>query len=343
MEHRITAAGPLLDASGRLREPGYALQPVSDYNPERLSLTPFKALNRLRLKEWDYYGVWCGDLFLSITISHIGYMGLMFAYIIDFKRDRMIEQAALTPLGRGVSLPTSSRAGDSEYVKGGLRVTFTKRPGERRAAFVWPKFDGQKTFRAELRFDEPETRDHIVMATPIGKNGFYYNDKIPGMPVTGTAQLDGWVDGPLDGALGVLDWGRGVWPYRSFWNWASAFSRRDDGRILSLNLGQGFGDLSAATENSLFLDGKLHKLGPVQFEYSPRDWLAPWRFTDREGRCKLTLRPIFDRSANTNLGVLKSAVHQVFGHFEGLLVTDDGECLDVSGLTGWAEEHQARW
>ena len=68
-----------------------------------------------------------------------------------------------------------------------------------------------------------------------------------------------------DTCLGSLDWGRGVWEYRTFWNWASAsgFLPRA-GRTIGLNLGCGFGDLSRATENCVILDGRIHKLEQVQ-------------------------------------------------------------------------------
>lgn len=59
-----------------------------------------------------------------------------------------------------------------------------------------------------------------------------------------------------DQTLGSPDWGRGVWEYSSFWNWASASGFLPDGRRVGLNLGCGFGDLSAATENCLVLEGR---------------------------------------------------------------------------------------
>jgi hypothetical protein len=77
-----------------------------------------------------------------------------------------------------------------------------------------------------------------------------------------------------------LDWGRGVWQYRSFWNWASASGFQPDGSTIGLNLGCGFGDLSAATENCFILDGKVHKLEQVTFGYDSKNYLLPWKFTD---------------------------------------------------------------
>jgi Protein of unknown function (DUF2804) len=53
--------------------------------------------------------------------------------------------------------------------------------------------------------------------------------------------------------------------------------------------------------------------------------------------------PFVDRTARTNLGVIFSEVHQMFGRYSGQAVTDSGEALRIENLIGFAEEHQARW
>jgi hypothetical protein len=148
-------------------------------------------------------------------------------------------------------------------------------------------------------------------------------------------------------SLASLDWGRGVWEYRSFWNWASASGYLPGGsaggRAFGLNLGCGFGDLSAAGENCFILDGRVHKLEQVRWEYDPTDYMQPWRFRDEQGRLDIVLEPFKERLARTNLGVIFSEVHQMFGRYAGKLVTDEGEAVAIDGLVGFAEEHQARW
>jgi hypothetical protein len=107
-------------------------------------------------------------------------------------------------------------------------------------------------------------------------------------------------------SLGSLDWGRGVWDYQSYWNWASASGFLPDGRTVGLNLGCGFGDLSQATENCLVLDGQVHKLDTVKFDYESGNYMKPWKFSDSQGRLKLEFTPFKDRTAVTNLGVIYS-------------------------------------
>jgi hypothetical protein len=53
--------------------------------------------------------------------------------------------------------------------------------------------------------------------------------------------------------------------------------------------------------------------------------------------------PLFDRDDVTNLGLLKTVQHQVFGHYSGSLVLDDGTTLEIDEVVGFAEEVQNRW
>jgi len=41
--------------------------------------------------------------------------------------------------------------------------------------------------------------------------------------------------------------------------------------------------------------------------------------------------------------LLTSSVHQLFGRYQGTVVTDDGERISVDDIIGFAEQHQARW
>ena len=83
-----------------------------------------------------------------------------------------------------------------------------------------------------------------------------------GRLVRGTVRLDGT---PYD-VVGraVLDHGRGKWPHAITWNWAAGFPEgRDDtrGEPPGITLGGKWTDGTGPTENGLFVDGVLHKIG----------------------------------------------------------------------------------
>ncbi len=142
-----------------------------------------------------------------------------------------------------------------------------------------------------------------------------------------------------------LDFGRGIWPFESFWNWASFSTRLSDSRLVGVNLGAGWTDGTGMTENGLCVDGKLIKLSEdVAFKYNSENFMAPWHlYTTITDRVNLTFEPFFERQAKTNALIIFSEVHQMFGHFSGTLKTNEGETIQIDNVIGWAEDHHAKW
>ena len=121
-----------------------------------------------------------------------------------------------------------------------------------------------------------------------------------------------------------------------------------DGAPFGWNIGYGFGNTSAATENVLFYDGKIHKLGEVKFEIPMdedgfEDFMKPWVFTSDDNRFYMNFTPVLDRSAFMSAGVVLSDQHQVFGHFTGRITLDDGTVLPVRDFFGFAEKVENKW
>ena len=345
MQTELTTPSALLDEHGRLAQVGWCRQPLLDCNLEQARFYGLRRpLQRLRIKRWDYYAVFTPQRFFSATIADLGYAGNLFVYTLDFASGELHEEGLVIPLGRGVSLPRNSTEGDSHFEDKRLRLHFSHTPGGRRVEVNWPAFHAGRGIRAEIELACPPEHESMTIVIPIGARRFYYNRKINCLPAGGWIEYGGQRE-ELDPrqTLGSLDWGRGVWEYSSFWNWASASGFLPDGRTLGLNLGCGFGDLSRAGENCLVLDGRVHKLESVRFDYPSGDYKQPWRFTDAQGRLDLTLTPFTERVAQTNLGLIFSEVHQMFGRYSGWAVTDDGERIEVKDVIGFAEEHRARW
>ena len=152
-----------------------------------------------------------------------------------------------------------------------------------------------------------------------------------------------YVFDPSD-SFAVLDWGRGVWTYHNTWYWGSA-SYHVDGVPFGWNIGYGFGDTSAASENMLFYDGKAHKISAVKFNIpgGEKDFMSPWTFTSDDGRFEMDFVPVLDRAACTDVKLIKSDQHQVFGRFTGKAVLDDGRVVEVKDFPGFAEKVENKW
>jgi len=340
-QHEIVEASPLLGRDGTLVQTGWARQPLLDANLEATATTRFGLAQRFRIKRWDYYGVTSPEGFFSVTIADLGYAGMAFVYTVDFEKRTHHEETITIPFGRGVILSRNSDRGDTRYAGKHAQIGFRVDGNDRIVTVHWDDFGGVP-LDADLRFTVPPGHESTVVVIPIEGKRFYYNRKINAMPVEGTIRV-GATTTRVDPAtsLGNLDWGRGVWEYHSFWVWASASGFLADGRAAGLNLGFGFGDTSAATENTLLVDGRIHKLGEVMFDYSSADFMRPW--TMRCDRVDLVFTPFLERVAKTNLLVIRSEVHQMFGRYTGTVIDDDGNTIPINGIVGWAEEHHAKW
>ena len=53
--------------------------------------------------------------------------------------------------------------------------------------------------------------------------------------------------------------------------------------------------------------------------------------------------PFKERTALTNLGIIFSEVHQMFGRYNGRVILDDGSPSEIRDLIDFVEEHHARW
>jgi hypothetical protein len=333
--------GDLLDAAGGLAEPGWASAEVRRYSRAAVRAPKW------RLKEWDYYCVLTPDYGLALTVADNGYMGFLGVAWLDFRAATAAQGSVMIPFPMGgLGLPASADQGDLAVSHGGLSLAVRHEDGGlRRLSVDYPAFDGGRGLSGELVLG-PTPPDRMVVATPFPRapRAFYYNQKINCLPACGQVRVGG-LDHAFDraSAFGVLDWGRGVWTYDNTWYWGSA-SGLLDGRPFGFNIGHGFGDTSAATENMLFLEGRAHKLGEVRFHPPAGGYdNAPWRFGSDDGRFEMTFRPIVDRASSVDLGVIRSIQHQVFGRFSGQVVLDDGTRLQVDDLLGFAEEVKNRW
>ena len=337
--HEVTASHPLLDERGNLREPGWSRHLVQQYDRAQVKAP------RWRIKEWDYYLVMGRGFAGAFTISDDGYIGLQSVSLLglgDPPWEHTETVLNTFPLGK-LKLPNDSARGDTVYEDKRLQMRFLAGGGQRRITCHFERFWKDKPFDCDIVLQQPDM-ESMVIATPWPKDGhFYYNQKINCMRASGWMEYDGvryTFDPKTD--FGTLDWGRGVWTYDNTWFWGSGNADLD-GVAFGFNIGYGFGNTSAATENVIFYDGKVHKLDDVTFHIPEDSYLKPWRFSSSDGRFEMDFVPILDRAAKIDFKVLISDQHQVFGRLSGRAVLDDGRVLEVRDVPCFAEKVHNRY
>ena len=337
--HEVTNTQLLLDDSGELREPGWSRSLVQKYRRSMIKAPKF------RIKEWDYYLVVNDGFAAAFTISDDGYIGLQSVSLLVFDGKPWEHTETVLnafPMGK-LGLPEDSSSGITKYGDKRLQMSFEAADGKRHIRCRFENFMDGKPLDADIVLDQPPM-DSMVIATPWPKkHAFYYNQKINCMRASGYVSFDGVTykfDPETD--FGTLDWGRGVWTYDNTWFWGSG-NADVDGNSFGWNIGYGFGDTSAASENILFWNGKAHKLDDVVFHIPESGYTDTWTFSSSDGRFEMTFEPVLDRAACLDYKVIVSDQHQVFGRMSGRAVLDDGQEVAIKDVMCFAEKVHNRY
>lgn len=338
MERELTVPVHLCDSGGRLNPEaiGWARRPLQTCN---------LAGRWPRKKRWNYWCITSEQGLFSATVTNLDYAVMAFVYWLDFASERFSEQTVMKLLGGNCAMGDTVDS-PVAFDSGQLAVSFETQAATTTIAVKSSAFGGEP-LRARFAVTAPSGHETMNVVIPWSERQFQFTSKQQCLPAAGQVQIGDETSAfPAGSSFACLDFGRGIWPYTSAWNWA-AFSTEQDGRTIGVNLGGRWTDGTGYTENALVVAGRVSKLaGAAEFAYDRADFKRPW--TIRSGgpdgrRVELVFTPFFERVAKSNLVVLRSTVHQLIGRFSGTVVTDDGEVIAVRDAIGWAEEHFAKW
>lgn len=332
--HEVISRHNLLNKDGSLIEPGWSKALIQEYSRDQIKAPKW------RIKEWDYYLILNKDYGVAFTISDDGYIGLQSVSFLDFKNQWEHTETILNafPMGN-LHMPSSSEKGDVRYHDKRLDMEFRIKQELRELHCEFKNFHNGKPFKCHLELRQP-SMDSMVIATPWKekKTAFYYNQKINCMNAHGYADFDGikyYFDPAVD--FGTLDWGRGVWTYDNLWYWGNG-NTVINGKPFGFNVGYGFGDTSAASENLLIYDGVAHKLDDVTFHIPSDSFMKPWKITSSDHRFDMDFIPILDRCAKTSALIIVTDQHQVFGYLSGKATLDNGSVLEIKNMLCFFEK-----
>jgi hypothetical protein len=334
-EREITAPVALVDTRGDLRPDaiGFSRRPLHD---ARLAGHPG------RKKRWDYWCVQTRECALQVTLADLDYLGLVEVSLTDFATGRVASAPLVLPLALGLRLPDAVEGGDVVVRTPRVRVELRPRDGAMHVVVRVLTLRG--LVEADVEIARPPHEESLNVVVPFGAGRFQLTSKHVARPATGHVRALGRsyvVDDAHDG-FGCLDYGRGVWPTETAWNWGTAAARIAGVGRVGLQLGGKWTDGTGATENGVFLDGRLDKLGAaLAWDYDRRDFMRPWTVS-ASGVAELTFTPILERRAKIHLGIGRSELHLCFGRWRGV-VHAHGRALAIDDALGWAEEHRARW
>lgn len=283
-----------------------------------------------RRKQWHHWYVTSEREVIALTFADLDYLGLAVVQVVDRATGEIIQDQVVRPLGWRLALPETAGRGCVEVRQGGFAMTLDDHGDHVTLRARTPRVS------VDAEVTRPAGHQTLGVVVPWSARRFAYTSKQNTLPATGSLTVRGQARAIAPGAWGCLDYGRGVWPAHTRWNWAGA-SGVQGGCVVGLNLGAQWTDGTGATENALCVDGQLTKISDeLRFSWDRRDPRLPWRIAGR--RVELGFVPEVVRRVRAPLGVLGDGLCLGFGAFTGRI----GD-VEVHDLFGWAEELDVRW
>jgi len=334
VEREITEAVDLCDDNGRLNPAagGWARHPLI-----RANLSGHWP----RKKRWNFWNWICPRFVLSATLADIDFAAFCAVSFTDFETGETVAGTAFT---RPHSFAMPEQVERLVHFHGrSMEYTNSNDGGDIEVHFNGVAKGGTKLV-ADFVVRKPPGHESLTVVVPWTSARFQMNCKENTRPCEGSVTVGGrrYVMDPKD-CHAVQDFGRGMWPYRSFWNWAVCTGVQD-GRRVGINMGGKWTTGTGANENAICLDGRLYKImEDLTWHYDTSVALRPWHVRSAHSDVlDLTLHPIVAPSSNLNLGILSTGGVCAFGRWKGTIRVDS-HVIHIKDLIGWAEEFAHRW
>ncbi|HSQ00380.1 MAG TPA: DUF2804 domain-containing protein [Candidatus Dormibacteraeota bacterium] len=334
VERELVAPVDLCDARGRLDPAavGWSRRPLVRANLRG---------HWPRKKRWNFWN-WISPRFVfSVTLADVDYAAFCQVTFIDFESTRTLTGMALARPG-AIALPEQVER-TVAFRGRAMEYRNENDGGDMKVDFAGAAKSGERIV-ADFVVRRPPRQESLNIVVPWSSERFQLNSKHNTMPCEGAVTVGDrrYVMDPAE-CHAVQDFGRGVWPYRSFWNWGVASGVQDGVRV-GVNVGAKWTTGTGVNENGLLIDGRLHKImEDLRWDYDPSDGMRPWRVrAEHSGAVDLVLEPLVAHRVHTSLGLISSGGVCCFGRWHGTIRVD-GEARPVRELIGWAEEFSHRW
>ena len=313
---------------------GYAFKGNVDYNIKEGKVGLFK------LKEWDFYQITSTKFSFYAIIGHVSYATSINCTLFDFETKKTIYVGKLLPfkkvkMDNNASIDSNVLYQDKDYY-----LEFKK---DNKNRFITFNANNKEYGNCCANIELEETQDdNILVCTPFNKKKqFYLNQKACLLKAKGYVKFgDLKYDFMENESFGLLDWGRGVLPFKHEWVWGSG-SGIVNGKYFGFNIGK-FGNNENGTENIFFYDGKSYKLGQVDIAFNKDNYMDDWTYQSDDESFVFKMKPVYDNFTKTKALWVDNSCHQVFGFFNGYVKIDDKK-IEINNFWAFTENAHNRW
>lgn len=334
MQVELTKKVDLLNKKGELNFKGYSKKMNFIYNRDNVKSFP------LKLKEWNFYQFNTDKYVVQMTIGHVSYMSSVTLSVIDLETGVRKDIGSLKPFNVPSLDLNPEENSFVEYYDKNFYMSF-KVQNDKRVLIFKGSNKIYHNVLAKIEMENDKNNEKLVIATPFKKkNQFYLNYKENYYNVKGFVKFDNEKIS-LDNASGLIDWGRGVWPYKHEWFWGNLTSKINN-IPFGINIGWGFGNLENATENMFFYNRKAYKLKELNVQRDIKNYLVPWVIDDEEGKIHIEFTPIYDNYTENKYVVVNTHCNQVFGYYSGYIMVNEKK-IEFNDILAFIEHVVNKW
>lgn len=293
-----------------------------------------------RIKEWDFYQFKSGNYIFQVIVAHALIFDNYYAGIFNIETNER-ELISFLRLHTNKSLQLIDNP-EKDYL-----ITYEKKNfhleeslvnGYHRIIFSGLS-QSKKIFNAEVEFTSNGSKMNILHPFKESKHMFYLNFKENYFDCHLKVNVGNFnvID---DAATGVLDYGRGYWPYNNMWYWGNN-SFVLDGKRIGWNLGYGFG-ICKDTENIIYYDNKSYKIDDIVSTIDINNPLKGYTIDSNDGMIHLELEPIYDNYSQTKLLWINKWCHQVYHKTSGYIIIADKR-IEFFNIISFFEFEENHW
>lgn len=334
MQNEIQNKILLLNHKGHLNVKGYSKRMNFIYNKAKVRSFP------LKLKEWNFYQFIKDKYVLQLTIGHVSYMCNIAITLINIETDERKSFSIMKPFFKPKLDINPEDESLVEYKDKNNKIIFNTKENKRLLYFKGNNKEF-KNIEVSIEIENDINNEKMVIATPFKKKKqFYLNYKENYYFVNGYVMFDELkVD--FNNSQGLIDWGRGVWPYKHEWFWGNLTSFINNVPF-GFNIGWGFGNLEYATENMFFYNKKAYKLDKLIVNRDELNYLNPWIIYDKEKTFYVEFDPIYNNYTQNKYIIIDTHCNQLFGKFSGYIILDDKK-IEFKNILAFIEHAVNKW
>jgi len=326
-------------------------QPVNEINVENADYrTPMNKRagawkKHFNFKRFQYFGGISDEIIFGCALADVRYVGAAFVYVYRLSDGAMKTWQYKTPLAFGMNLTNRPDNGVSTFKLGQKKINmaYALNSQEERRKSLSVEFGTSLNIDASMR----ESKDFETMAlcTPTAVNGWVYAQKTAALKVNGSLECElGKFDLEQAKCFGHHDFSAGYMRRETFWNWAcfSGMASKQSSQPIGLNVSWGVNE-TGFSENCFWVGDILHTLPQVQFKFDRDNSHSNWRVTSENAQVDLAFVPEGMHKEHLNAGVMATNFKQIFGRFNGHLITADGQRYDIENQYGFVEDQYSKW